>query len=221
MSFTQDLCDRAEYLDWHLTRLPPASTPNPCPICLSPYSGANPPFSLLECSHTFCQPCILAWFTSEQENAHTCPLDRTELFLPRALDDPKRTIIHTIHGWETTVVHGLLTPEGCKHVVRDLWIGTAPVVQDAEAGRVAGRDGSGWVTESVLWEVIRDVFPTGVASVVVALPGLMLRFARAMVGWHAEGGFWADVWQAPRWVASDELSGFVETLYEACGAGEG
>jgi hypothetical protein len=98
MSFTQDLCDRAEYLDWHLIRLPPASTLNPCPICLSPYSSANPPFSLLECSHTFCQPCILALFTSEQENAHMCPLDRTELFLPRALDDPKRTVIHTIRG---------------------------------------------------------------------------------------------------------------------------
>jgi hypothetical protein len=72
----------------------------------------------------------------------------------------------------------------------------------------------------VLWEVIRDVFPTGVASVVVALPGLMLRFARAMVGWHTEGGFWADVWQAPRWVISDELSEFVDTLYEASGAVE-
>jgi hypothetical protein len=144
MSFTQDLCDRAEYLDWHLIRLPPASTLNPCPICLSPYSSANPPFSLLECSHTFCQPCILALFTSEQENAHMCPLDRTELFLPRALDDPKRNVIHTIRGWEITVAHGLLAPEGCKHVVRDLWIGTARVVQDAKTGRVAGRDGSGW-----------------------------------------------------------------------------
>jgi hypothetical protein len=52
------------------------------------------------------------------------------------------------------------------------------------------------------------------------LPGLMLRFARAMVGWHTEGGFWADVWQAPRWVISDELSEFVDTLYEASGAVE-
>ena len=221
MSADPDLCTRTEYLDWHLTPLPlptPTTTRSPCPICLDPYSATNPPVALLECNHIFCRPCILAWFDSEQENAHTCPLDRTELFLPRFLDDPSRTVIHTARGPEVIAVHGLLTREGCRHVIRDLWLATARLVPDA--GVAAAPDGACVLAEEgVLREVIRGVFPRGVATVFAAWPGLV-QFARLMVGWHAEGGVWAHVWQGPMWLPSDELSAFVEAFYEACGADE-
>jgi hypothetical protein len=136
----------------------------------------------------------LSWFDSEQENAHICPLDRTELFLPRIYDDPTRTIIETASGLEVIAGQGLLRREGCRHVIHNLWIATSLLAQDVD-GRASGLD-EACVSEILLCETIRGVFLRGVATMFAAWPR-PARFARLMIVWHGEGGVWADAWQGP------------------------
>jgi hypothetical protein len=214
------------------------SAAGPCPICQEDYDDEHQPVLLQHCGHIFGKACILEWFA---EGANTCPLDRKKLFaLPREVEKwslvPFTTLPNQSRGTasggeivrrtrrisahylffsgEIIGVHGALTFEGCRRVIRDLWY-HAQLFFRSFRQSMDDLDIMS-VSAEVLEGPIHDALPRGITVSEVAWP-LLRSVMRVMLAWQHQA--WEEGWEAS--VPREEMDGWFEELWGTCGTGGG
>lgn len=230
------------YLNTNLIPVALPSAANPCPICQDPFSASSPPALLRECGHIFCRPCITAWFDSGLDNANTCPLDRCVLFAAnRDADEVTdghgasagatrevsasrrgrarvvRPVVELFVDGEIVAVDGVLTRDGCKHVVWDMWRRTMRLLRRFDG--FSGEEVDDLVSDSeFLVSSVRDALPRGVRCGEGACL-VLCTCARYILVWQNE--YWEEMRENRDRVPVEDLETFVEDLYQACGGHSG
>ncbi|KAF2791377.1 hypothetical protein K505DRAFT_249088 [Melanomma pulvis-pyrius CBS 109.77] len=202
------LCTRKAFID-ALRPVSLFSTQGLCPICQEPFTAADRPVRLPTCGHTFCRTCILEWFRSGCSNSNTCPLDRATLFsLPPAPARSRRgsqQFVTLIQGGRMIAVNGMLTREGCRSLILDLWFYTWRLFRWMELDDLDGL-GAG---EDLLRRPIQDAIPGGVE---VQREGLvcLVGIARQMMVGHSEN------WPVAEALGREELETWTGALERCC-----
>ena len=118
---------------------------------------------------TFGLPCIKFWLDSGRWNSNTCSLDRYVLYQnSNALDgqmlpwntprERRQEFVTLIQRGETVGDDGILTREGCRRYVIDLWICTGDYLILTEQENITEEVND----ESLLSRPIHDALPPGI-----------------------------------------------------------
>lgn len=147
--------------------------------------------------------------------AHTLAPHRRPGDVATISGDRMRPVVELFMGRDVIAVDGVLTHCGCRLVVSSLWHRTARLLRSIEEFCGDEVDALGLDVET-LRNCVQDAIPRGVRFREEAWT-VLFGVSRQMLVWHSDDRLSSGGWEGREWIPTEELRGFVDSLYEICG----